>query len=131
LASATWKRADLARGVEPDTCYYLASFSAVCDKQEIDLETDPPPDLACEIDLSSSSLDRLAIYAALGVPEVWRFDGEALHVHRLGRRGAYSAAKASKALPGLPPAVVERFLADASTNDTAWAAEFRRWLGSS
>ena len=41
---------------------------------DIDLEKDPPPDLALEIDLTSKSLPRLPIYLRLGVPEIWCYD---------------------------------------------------------
>ena len=75
FGSFTHQREDLAKGLEPDECFYLASLAAVKGKLEIDLMCDPPPDLSLEIDITSSSLDRMAIYAALKVPEVWRFDG--------------------------------------------------------
>src|ERR1700722_6850872 len=78
--STTFQRDDLERGLEPDRCFYIRNLDAVLGKLEIDLSIDPPPDLAIEIDIMSSYLDRLGIYAALGVPEVWRFDGEHFQV---------------------------------------------------
>ena len=83
LGSTTWSREDLQRGLEPDECYYITSESKVRGKTNIDLAVDPPPDLAIEIDITSSSLNRLAIYASLGVKEVWRFDGESLSMYVL------------------------------------------------
>ena len=75
LGSRTCTREDLARGLEPDQCYYIQNESAVWNKEQIDLRQDPPPDLVIEIDITSSSINRLDIYADIGVPEVWRYDG--------------------------------------------------------
>jgi Uma2 family endonuclease len=74
LGSTTWGRKDLQKGLEPDECYYIQNEFAVRGKDTIDLELDPPPDLAIEIDNTSSSLNRMGIYAALEIPEIWRFD---------------------------------------------------------
>jgi Uma2 family endonuclease len=100
--STTFRKQDLERGLEPDECYYLANIPHVRDWRSIDLAHDPPPDLAIEVDVTSSSLDRLSIYAGLGVPEVWRFDGDALQAYRLVAGPAYQACPASPALPFLP-----------------------------
>ena len=81
--STTLNRGDVERGLEPDRCYYLEHEAAVRGKDRIDLEVDPPPDLGVEIEISRGVLNRMAIYAALRVPEVWRFDGETLTVHQL------------------------------------------------
>jgi len=70
LGSMTCDREDLARGLEPDQCYYIQNEAMIWGKDKIDLTSDPPPDLAIEIDITSSSLNRFAIYAQLGVPEV-------------------------------------------------------------
>jgi Uma2 family endonuclease len=78
--STTFTRADLARGFEPDSCYYIAHAAAVRGKSTLDLAIDPPPDLVIEIDVTNTSLDKLPLYAAVGVPEVWRYTGEALSI---------------------------------------------------
>ncbi len=90
------------RGLEPDDCFYLASFDKVVDWNTLNLERDPPPDLALEVDVTSSCLDRMGVYAGLRVPEVWRFDGEQWHIHVLGADGAYQESPSSAALPYLP-----------------------------
>ena len=77
----------LARGLAPDECYYIANAPQVAGRDHIDLRTDPPPDLAIEVDVTSSSLNRMGIYAALAVPEVWRLDGPALTFHVPGPGG--------------------------------------------
>ena len=74
----TFKRRKRRRGLEPDECYWIQSEPMVRGKDKIDLRRDPPPDLVIEVDWTHSSLDRLAIFAALLVPEVWRFDGQIL-----------------------------------------------------
>ena len=70
LGSRTCNREDLARGLEPDQCYYIQNEQVVWDKDQIDFHQDPPPDLVIEIDITSSSINRLELYADLGVPEV-------------------------------------------------------------
>ncbi|WP_240038857.1 Uma2 family endonuclease [Okeania hirsuta] len=80
LGSTTLSRKDLQKGVEPDECYYITNEELVRGKIKFDLDRDPPPDLAIEIYITSSSLDRLTIYAALGIREIWRFDGEKLFI---------------------------------------------------
>jgi len=68
--SITLKREDVNRGIEPDNCYYIQTEPTVRGRQELDLETDPPPDLAIEIDITSTSVNKFGIYLALGVPEL-------------------------------------------------------------
>jgi Uma2 family endonuclease len=83
LGSTTWTREDLRKGLEADGCYYIQNELAVRGKDAIDLTIDPPPDLAIEVDSTSSSMNRMGIYAALGVPEVWRFEREILTILNL------------------------------------------------
>ena len=84
--SPTLKSSLRDKGLEPDQCYWIKHERRMRDRTAFDGETDPAPELAIEVDVTHSSLDRLAIYAALGVPEVWRFDGLRLLVYRLGGR---------------------------------------------
>jgi Uma2 family endonuclease len=129
--STTFGRADLERGIEPDQCYYLENEPLVRDKDEIDLSVDPPPDLAIEVDVSRSSLDRMGIYAALRVPEVWRFDGETLRAFRLGKRGNYVEVARSGHFPFLSLAKVAEFLGRRGEMDeTSLVRSFRRWVRS-
>lgn len=102
MASTTFRRRALDRGLEPDDCYYLTSANQVTDWLTLNLDRDPPPDLALEVDVTSSCLDRIGVYAGLGVPEVWRFDGEELHVHLLASDGTSHESSTSAALPYLP-----------------------------
>lgn len=128
LGSTTWDREDLRQGLEADECYYIQNELTVRGKSEIDLLTDPPPDLAIEIDITSSSISRLTIYAALGVPEVWRYDGENLTIYRL-TEGQYRPQDTSVALPLLHRDDILRFLTDSQTmGETSLVRSFRRWV---
>lgn len=85
--TTTLERKDLERSLEPDNCYYLEHEFQVRGRDELDLAIDPPPDLAVEVDASTSSLDRLPVYEAIGVPEVWRWRQERIEVQPpYGRR---------------------------------------------
>ncbi|MGL6140587.1 MAG: Uma2 family endonuclease, partial [Planktothrix sp.] len=85
MGSLTLKREELLKGAEPDSCYYLENEPLVRHKQNIDLESDPPPDLVLEIDITSSSLDKQTIYAAFKIPELWRYNGQKLEVFVLDK----------------------------------------------
>ncbi|MCO5167347.1 MAG: Uma2 family endonuclease [Planctomycetes bacterium] len=123
--STTFKRRDLDRGLEPDECYWVQREPAIRGKAELDLLVDPPPDLAVEVEISRSALDKLAVYAALGVPEVWRHDGVRLEVLLLGASGEYAPAARSAALPDLPPEEVTRALARReAVDETSLVREF-------
>jgi Uma2 family endonuclease len=126
----TFKRQDLDKGAEPDKCYYFGDHAAsVRGKERLEMGVDPPPDLAIEADITHSSLDRLGVYAALGVREVWRFDGQALHFLHLQPDGSYQERDMSLNFPGLPVAEIARFLELARDVDkTAWVRSFRAYL---
>lgn len=100
--SATMKREDVAGAIESDNWFYFLHYPQVRGKKEIDLRVDPPPDLGLEIDVSRSSLNRMGIYAALRIPEVWRFDGATLLVYLLRADGQYESVAESPTYPGLP-----------------------------
>ena len=84
--STTFRRQDLARGFEPDACFYIQHAELVRGKKQIDLAQDPPPDLIIEIDITSPSLNKFPIFAALGIPEVWRHDGARVAILHVGRQ---------------------------------------------
>lgn len=127
--STTCRREDLERGLEPDNCYWFAHELQVRHRDQIDLRSDPPPDLAIEVEVSRTVLDRLAIYASLAVPEVWRFDGQTLRVLLRGADGEYREHALSRALPFLPVAELLRFAALRQTMDeTQVIRTFRQWV---
>ena len=100
LGNMTCRNADMLRGLEPDECYYIQHEAQMRNRDEIDLATDPPPDLAIEVEVTVSALPRMDIYRQLGIPEVWRFDGESLHVHLL-KDEVYTASSKSQGFPEL------------------------------
>jgi Uma2 family endonuclease len=108
--SMTFRRADLQRGLEADECYWIANQAAMRKVKQVDLARDPPPDLALEIEISRSSLDRMAIYSRLRVPEVWRFDGKVVHFEILTKKGTYETRERSKSFPLLRSADLNRLL---------------------
>jgi len=127
LGSMTCDRQDLARGLEPDQCYYIQNEAQVWGKDKIDLQIDPPPDLAIEIDITSSSLNRFAIYAKLGVPEVWRYDGQVITIHNLGE-DHYSLSDRSIAFPILSTSDLQNFLElKNAIKENALIRQVREW----
>jgi len=126
--SMTIKRPDLAAGKEPDSCYYFANESAVRGKTKLDFTQDPPPDLAVEIDITSSSLNQLALYATLGVGEVWRYDGSGLIFYQL-QSAKYVVVDRSLIFPMLAPHRVLEFLSDCQADGINQAVKnLRKWV---
>ncbi|HEV7472644.1 MAG TPA: Uma2 family endonuclease [Pyrinomonadaceae bacterium] len=107
--SATMKQRHDKKAAEPDACFYVEKAELVGTKDEFDLTTDPPPDVVVEIDLHHDSSSKLPIYAALGVPEIWRYEGQVLTIHRLSE-GKYVATEGSESLPLFTGAVLTEFL---------------------
>jgi len=127
--SMTLDREDLDRGIEPDESYYIASVGRIGGRMEFDFAVDPPPDLAIEVEITNSILDKLEIYARLGVPELWRFDGEDLTLLLLQAEGSYAESARSAAFPFLPMDEVARFVLDPDMSDESrWGRSFRRWV---
>jgi Uma2 family endonuclease len=131
--SMTFRRPDVSRGLEPDQCYWIRNEPTVRGKQDIDLSVDPPPDLAIEIDVSRSALDRMSIYSKLGIPEVWSFNGNSLRIQLLQSDGTYAESETSLCLPPLPVQELIPFLQpDDQTGDTArirrFVAQVRRYF---
>jgi Uma2 family endonuclease len=128
FGSTTFKLEQLAQGVEPDTCFYVQHAASVTGKDRIDLRTDPPPDVVVEIDVVQKSMSKFSVYASLGVPELWRYDGRRLQVYHLTEQG-YVEAPASRALVVLTSDVLSVFLERAKTEpQRAVLKSFREWL---
>jgi Uma2 family endonuclease len=118
------------RGFEPDECYYIQNRSRMAGRRELDPATDPPPDLVIEAEVSRTVTRRLTVFAGLGVPEVWRYDGTRVTVLLLGPDGEYAESPASRAVPTFPFAEVPRFVALAESSDDYAVVdrEFRAWV---
>lgn len=127
--STTLRRRRRQRGLEPDRCYWIANEPAVRGKRTLDLRIDPPPDLAIEVDVTSSSLDRMGIYAVLGVPEVWRLDARTLTFHALGANRKYAIVSHGLSFPMVTPTDLMNFLAlCAGQDENSVIRQFRVWV---
>ncbi|HIK12889.1 MAG TPA: Uma2 family endonuclease [Oscillatoriaceae cyanobacterium M33_DOE_052] len=127
LASTTFKSETMNQGLEADSCFYIENEPAVRGKKRLDLTIDPPPDLAIEIDITSRT--RFNNYAALGVGELWRFNGIILEINVL-QAGAYIQCDESPHFPGFPlvkviPEYLERSKIE-GRNKTM--KDFRAWV---
>ena len=112
--SLTLEREDLTRAVEPDTCFYIQNEASLRGKRDINLPEDLPPDLAIESDYTNSSVNKDSIYAAIGVPELWRYRRESLQVYQLVE-GKYEKCDRSLAFPFLPVAEIPGFIEQSRT----------------
>jgi Uma2 family endonuclease len=128
--STTLRRRLKQRGIEADECFWIANAQRMAGVRRLDLRTHPPPDLAIEIDVSHSSLDRFSIYAALGVPEIWRLEGDTMSFYVLDAAGAYDSAAASLSFPLVTPADLPPFLEQArqAGDENAVMRQFRAWI---
>ena len=82
-----------------------------------------------EVEITSPLLNKLAIYAGLGVPEIWRHDDRTLTVLLLQPDGTYAESSTSRAFPFLPMAAFAGQLDKRDPlNDTRWARAFRVWV---
>ena len=129
LSAATWKRPQMAKALEADECYYIRNQFRVCERMEIDLDVDPPPDLALEVEIRPGAIQRIKIYAALGVDEIWRWHDDELRAYVLGADGEYAEIEFSVNLPMLRVKDLEPFLQWPSPADeSAWIRMFRSWV---
>lgn len=128
--STTLRRRKNLRGLEPDQCYWIANEAKIRGKRRLDLRVDPPPDLAIEVDVTRSSLDRMDIYAKLKVPELWRLDDEqTLLFYVLDADGEYEKTSTSVCFPFVTPADLLKYLALRSQLDhNAIVRQFRDWI---
>lgn len=127
--STTFKREDLERGFEPDKCFYFRNVERVRGKADLDLDAgDPPPDLVVEVDITSPSLNKLPIYARLGVQEVWRYAGGGFAILGLEDEGGYAEMAGSRFLPVLTRDTLARFAEEGLTSRRPdWARKVREW----
>ena len=122
VGSMTFRREDLERGFEPDSCFYVQREARVSGKAQIDLSVDPPPDLVIEVDTTGPSLNKLPIYAQIGVPEVWR-----LEILRL-ESTEYAAVTTSTTLPPpTSPVLSDLVEKSKTTKRRPWIREVREW----
>jgi Uma2 family endonuclease len=126
--STTFKDQLLDCGLEPDECYYVQHEAQVRGRK-IRLGEDPPPDLVLEIDITTSVIDRIPLYAALGFPEIWQFIHGQIVIYCLRATGDYEIAAKSHALPMVSvQKLVEHLNRSGATDETTWIRAFRQWV---
>lgn len=126
--STTLNREDLERGVEPDSCFYIQNVDRILGRR-LDIAVDPPPDLAIEVDITSSSKRRFGIYCQLQVPELWRYTQTSGVVIYQFQAGEYVECEFSPTFPMISGAVLMRYLKMAgSEDDNAVVRSLRHWL---
>lgn len=127
--SWTMDQEEAQKGIEPAECYYVQNFPAIADRKKLDLAIDPPPDLAIEVDITRSSLPKQPIYAALGIPEVWRYDGKRFRILLRTDSGGYAESKTSRCFPALPMDEFNRFVQiGLMSHQPAAVRALRQWL---
>ena len=125
--STTFRKRAKAKGCEPDTAFYIQNEISIRGKSAIDLSKDPPPDLVIEVDITSPSLNKLPIYAALGITEIWIYKGKNVEFLKLVGED-YCKITNSIALPILTDEKATEFLEKGlSESSTKWLKEIREW----
>jgi Uma2 family endonuclease len=131
MGETTWRRPELVRGIEADQCYFMSQEKltvAAKTRGSNDVSALPNPDLVIEVDLSPSLIDRPGVYAAMGVTEVWRFDGKTLTIHRLNPAGRYDDVEASVFLQIHRGELTRWLVEEDATDEVAWIERFAAWL---
>jgi Uma2 family endonuclease len=123
--STTFQREELAKGFEPDACFYVANAERVRGKKQLDLAADPPPDLIIEVDITNPSLNRFPIFAAFGVEEVWRYQNGQVTFYRL-EADKYVETKASIAFSNVTSDLITKFVElSQQVKRTVWLRQVR------
>ena len=127
LGSTTFKNRVMLKGIEPDQCFYIQNEAAIRGKKRLDLTTDPPPDLALEIDITSRTHPET--YAALGVPELWRRSGNHIQIYQL-QKGTYVEVQYSPTFPewALPTEIAQYLEQSRTEGRNAVMRSFRQWV---
>jgi Uma2 family endonuclease len=127
LGSTTFKNQAMAKGIEPDQCFYLKNEPAIRGKKRLDLAVDPPPDLAMEVDITARTHPET--YAALGVPELWRQVNQTIQIYQL-QQGRYVEVEESPQFPGWPLKVeIPKYVEQSRVSGRNQAMRsFRQWV---
>jgi Uma2 family endonuclease len=131
--NCTIRRPELDRGFEPDEWFYIGTSATTMMQptatRSLDFQTDPPPDLAIEIEISRRLLDRIELYAAMRIPELWRFDGTKFGIWSLQSNGIYTPTPTSRYFPAISAAAIAGCVIDMTTvDDAARLRRFREWV---
>jgi Uma2 family endonuclease len=134
FGATTFKRQDMAQGIEPDQCFYIQNHAQMIGKRRVDLTIDPPPDLACcfadtaRVEVDVTSRTQLDAYQALGVPELWRYEEGRLRIDVLVD-GEYMESEISLTFPNFPVPVIVQFVEQSlSAGRSSTLRAFRKWV---
>ena len=128
MGSTILTRQDLDRGAEPDNAYYIQNHAQVVGKK-INLSQDPPPDLVVEVDITHTDINKLELYARLGVPELWRFNGQIWRIYHL-ENNSYQEVELSPTFPLVPKSKLYEFLTTAQEDEVQAEKNLRQWIAS-
>ena len=126
MGSTTLNREELDRGAEPDKAYYIQNQFRVAGKK-IDLKQDPPPDLVVEVDITHTDINKLALYASMGVSEFWRYNGQVWRIYQL-QDSQYQEVEVSPTFPFVPKTKLYEFLIQAQQDEVEAEVSFRAWV---
>lgn len=126
MGSTTLDQKALDRSAEPDNAYYIQNRLLVAGR-DVDLETDPPPDLVVEVDITHTNIDKLRLYATMGVPEFWRYNGETWRIYCL-QNSVYAEVERSPTFARVPKTKLYEFLAAARLSEIKADQSLRNWL---
>ena len=124
------KRKDLKRGIEPDRCFWITNAAKLAGVRTLDLTVHPVPDLAIEVDITSSSLNKFGTFAKLGVGELWRLDADDLRFYRRGAGGKYAEIETSSIFAAIGSQDLIPFLKNAriAGDQSSTTRAFRVWI---
>ena len=126
MGSTTLNYPNLNRGAEPDEAYYIPNQALVAGRK-VDLRRDPPPDLVVEVDITHTDIDKLNLYASMGVPEFWRYNGQVLQIYQLQAQ-QYTEIENSLILPDVPKARLYEFLVQCQNDEVEASKALRAWV---
>jgi Uma2 family endonuclease len=126
MGSTTMDYPDLERGAEPDCAYYIQNQPKVAGKT-VDFSQDPPPDLVVEVDITHTDIDKNRLYASMGVPEFWRFNGQELKIYTL-LKATYVESDHSPTFPWVQKEYLYNFLEEAQQDEIAAEVKFRAFV---
>ncbi len=131
MGSTTLDREDLLKGVEPDQAFYIQNQPLVKGR-DVDISKDPAPDLVIEVDITHSDIKKVALYASLGVPEFWQYNGQVWKIYQLQGTGEYQEqyqeVEVSPTFPSVPKERLYQFLAEAREDEIGAEVNLRRWI---
>jgi Uma2 family endonuclease len=126
MGSTTLDREDLLKSAEPDNGYYIQNYALVAD-HKVDLDHDPPPDLIVEVDITNTDINKNRLYASLGIPEFWRFNGREWQILGLVN-GSYAERDRSPTFPLIAKTDLYQFLEAALLDEVTAEINFRQWV---